>query len=402
MARTAIRMGGGARIAEHLSVGVLARAIPLARIQEILRQHNLQSRRIRDLPAEVVVYYVIALGLFMAVSTREVLRCLVEGLGWLQGQPAVRVAGKSAISQARSRLGATPLRELWQRLAQPWAQAGSPGAFFAGLRLVILDGSTLDVPDTAANVKRYGRQKPSRGQAAFPQLRFAGLAEAGTHTLFAVALGPYRRSEVSLAKGLLARLEPGMLCLADRLYTVFALWKRAQQSGAQLLWRARKNMVLPVEAVLADGSFLSTIYPSTKARRQRRRGLRVRVVEYQLDGGGAEAGQTVYRLLTTLLDPAQAPAEALARLYAQRWEVEGLFDELKTHLRGGQVVLRSKTPELVEQEFYGLLLAHWAVRGLMQEAAQRDGLDPDQLSFTHAVRVVRRKLAAGPAFSPSS
>jgi hypothetical protein len=139
MARTAIRRGGGARIAEHLSVGVLARAIPLARIQEILRQHNLQSRRIRDLPAEVVVYYVIALGLFMAVSTREVLRCLVEGLGWLQGQPAVRVAGKSAIAQARSRLGATPLRELWQRLAQPWAQAGSPGAFFAGLRLVILD-----------------------------------------------------------------------------------------------------------------------------------------------------------------------------------------------------------------------------------------------------------------------
>jgi hypothetical protein len=166
------------------------------------------------------------------------------------------------------------------------------------------------------------------------------------------------------------------------------------------LWRARKNMVLPVEVVLADGSFLSTIYPSAQARRQRRRGLRVRVVEYQLDGGGAEAGQTVYRLLTTLLEPAQAPAEALARLYAQRWEIEGRFDELRTHLRGGQVVLRSKTPELVEQEFYGLLLAHWAVRGLMQAAAQRDGLDPDQLSFTHAVRVVRRKLAAGPAFSP--
>jgi Insertion element 4 transposase N-terminal/Transposase DDE domain len=329
MARTAMTIGGGARIAEHLSVGVLARAVPLARIQEVLRQQNLQSRRVRDLPAEVVVYYVIALGLFMAVSTREVLRCLVEGLHWLKGQEAVRVAGKSAIFQARSRLGAKPLRELWHQIAKPLAEPGSPGAFFAGLRLVVLDGSTLDLPDTAANLKHYGRQKASRGQAAFPQLRFVGLAEAATHALFGVAMGPYRRGELTLAKRLLAHLQPGMLCLADRLYGVFPLWKRAQQTGAQLLWRARQNMVLPVESLLEDGSFLSTLYPSTKARRHRRRGLRVRVIEYQLDGVGAEAGQTIYRLLTTILDPKCATAEQLAKLYAQRWEIEGLFDELK-------------------------------------------------------------------------
>jgi Transposase DDE domain/Insertion element 4 transposase N-terminal len=338
----------------------------------------------------------------MTVSTREVLRCLVEGLRWLKGQEALRVAGKSAISQARSRLGAKPLRELWHQIAKPLAEPGSPGAFFAGLRLVVLEGSTLDLAATAANLKHYGRQKASRGQAALPQLRFAGLAEAATHALFGVTMGPYRRGELTLAKRLLAHLQPGMLCLADRLYTVFPLWKRAQQSGAELLWRARQNMILPVEGLLEDGSFLSTIYPSTKARRHRRRGLRVRVIEYQLDGVEGEAGQTVYRLLTTLLDPKAAPAEALARLYAQRWEIEGLFEELKPHLRGGQVVLRSKTPELVEQEFYGLLLAHWAVRGLMYEAAQREGLDPDRLSFSHAVRVVRRKLAAGPALSPSA
>ena len=383
-------MGGGARIAQHLSVGVLARAVPLARIQEVLRQQNLQSRRVRDLPAEVVVYYVIALGLFMSVSTREVLRCLVEGLRWLKGQEALRVAGKSAISQARSRLGAQPLRALWHQLAKPLAEPGSPGAFFAGLRLVALDGSTLELADTAANVKRFGRPKASRGQTAFPQLRFVGLAEVGTHALFSVALGPYGSGELTLAKGLLAHLQPGMLCLADRLYAVFPLWKGAQQTGAELLGRARQNMVLPVEQLLEDGSFLSTLYPSTKARRHRRRGLRVRVIEYQLDGVDGEAGQTVYRLLTTLLDPKAAPAEPLARLYAQRWEIEGLFDELKTHLRGGQVVLRSKSPQLVEQEFYGLLLAHWAVRGLMYEAAQRDGLDPDRLSFSHAVRVQRQ------------
>lgn len=224
------------------------------------------------------------------------------------------------------------------------------------------------------------------------------MIETGTHGFFAVAHGPYARSEQALAETLLPALQAGMLCLADRLFGSFALWQQAAATGAALLWRIRSNLVLPVEEALADGSYLSTFYASPKDRRHRRGGLRVRIIEYQLTDHPDGA---TYRLMTTLLDPSQAPAEELAGLYPERWELEGAFDELKTHLRGGGgVVLRSKTPALIEQELYGLLLAHRAVRALMTQAARKAELDPDRLSFIHAVRVVRRKLASRPAFSP--
>ncbi len=398
MARTAMTMGGGGKLAEHLSVGVLAAAYPYEQVAAAVAAADRSSERVRALPAEAVTYYVMALGLLMAVSTREVLRVLMEGLRWLEGSAAVKVASKAAIAQARQRLGAAPLRQLWEQNARPMADAKtSPGGFYRGLRLVALDGSTLDVPDTAANRKHFGKPGASRGEAAFPQLRLVGMIETGTHGFFSVAMGPYARSEHALAEKVLPALQPGMLCLADRLFASFSLWQQAVGTGAALLWRIRSNLVLPVEEALADGSYLSTFFASPKDRRHRRDGLRVRVIEYQLEGR-PEAG--TYRLMTTLLDPAQAPAEELAALYPERWELEGAFDELKTHLRGGQVVLRSKTPELIEQELYGLLLAHRAVRWLMHQAARKAELDPDRLSFTHAVRVVRRKLADRPAFSP--
>ena len=399
MARTAMTMNAGGRIAEHLSVGVLARSYPRERIRDILERMGLQSRRVRDLPAEALVYYVIALGLFMAVSTGEVLRCLVEGLQWLGGRSErIKVAGKAAISQARSRLGAAPLKALWQESAAPLGQPGQPGGFYRELRLVSIDGSTLDVPDTAENLARFGRQESSRGRSAFPQLRFVALCENGPHAIFAVRMGAYGASETALAADLVGELRPGMLCLADRLYSNFELWKRASATGAALLWRTRSNADLPVEEVLADGSYLSRIYPSQKAKRKKRGGITVRVIEYRIEG--AEDAEPLYRLITTLTDPDEAPAEELARLYPQRWEIEITLDEFKTHMRGGQVVLRSKTPELVEQEFYGMMLAHRAVRSLMNEAARCQNIDPDRLSFTHAIRVIRRKLAAKPALPP--
>lgn len=357
-----------------------------------------RSERVRDLPAEVVTYYVMALGLLMAVSTREVLRVLVEGLRWPQGDEGMKVASKAAISQARQRLGPEPLRRLWEAAAQPMAEPQTPGAFYRGQRLVALDGSTLDVPDTASNRKHFGKPGASRGEAAFPQLRLVGLIETGSRGFFSVAMGPYARSEHALAKAVMPALRPGMLCLADRLFAGFALWQQAAGTGADLLWRIRSNLVLPVEEARPDGSYRSSFYASPKDRRHRRGGLRVRVIEYQLEG---QPDGERYRLMTTLLDAEQAPAEELAALYPERWELEGAFDELKTHLRGGsQVVLRSKTPELIEQEFYGLLLAHRAVRRLLLKAARKAELDPDRLSFTHAVRVVRRKLASRPASSP--
>jgi hypothetical protein len=335
----------------------------------------------------------------MGSSTREVLRCLLEGLRWLWGAEAVRVAGKSGISQARTRLGAEPLRRLYDQLVHPVATRATRGAWYRQWRLVSLDGSCLDVADTDENRTAFGRPEASRGESAFPQVRLVALVENGTHVLFGACLGGFADGETTLARPVLAALQPGMLCLADRQFFGCALWQAAAATGADLLWRVKHNLRLPREAVLGDGSYLTTIYPGEKDRRHRANGRRVRVVEYRLDGV-AEA-EPLYRLATTILDPAQAPAETLAALYHERWEIEGALDELKTHLRGAQVVLRSKTPTLVRQEFWGLLLAHFAVRGLMHEAALRAGEDPDRLSFLHAVRVVRRKLPLFAALPPS-
>jgi len=392
-------LAAGIRLSDHISLGVIARAVPPERVRQVLAETGKASERERDLPAQVMVYYAIALALYMGSSTREVLRCLLEGLRWLWGAEAVRVAGKSGISQARRRLGEAPLRRLYEGLVQPIATPASKGAWVRDWRLVSLDGSCLEVADTEANRSEFGVPGASRGASAFPQLRFAALVENGTHVLFGARLGPCATGETTLARSVLAALRPGMLCLADRQFFGYALWRVAKDTGADLLWRVKHNLRLPREAVLADGSYLTTVYPSDKDRRHRRAGVQVRVVEYRLEGvAGAEP---LYRLVTTILDPAQAPAAELAALYHERWEIEGALAELKTQLRGARVVLRSKTPELVRQEFWGLLLAHFAVRGLMHEAALKADEDPDRLSFSHAVRVVRRKLPLFAALSPS-
>jgi hypothetical protein len=389
----------GVRLSDHISLGVIARAFPPDRVRQILAETGKASERERDLPAQVVVYYAIALALYMGSSTREVLRCLLEGLRWLWGAEAVKVAGKSGISQARSRLGEAPLRQLYEQVVRPIAARASKGAWYRNWRLVSLDGSCLDVADTEANRAAFGLPGASRGASAFPQLRFVALVENGTHVLFGARLGGYAEGETTLAQAVLAALRPGMLCLADRQFFGHALWRAATATGADLLWRVKHNLRLPREAVLADGSYLTTICPSDKDRRHRAGGVRVRVVEYRLQG--IADAEPLYRLVTTILDPAQAPAAELAALYHERWEIEGALAELKTQLRGARVVLRSKTPELVRQECWGLLLAHFAVRGLMHEAALRADEDPDRLSFSHAVRVVRRKVPLFAALPPS-
>jgi len=399
MVRTSAGFPAGTRLTDHISLGVLARAVPRDQVRQVLTETGKTSERERDLPAQVMVYYVIALALYMTASTREVLRCLLEGLRWLWGAEAFKVAGRSGISQARTRLGDEPLRLLYERLVHPVATPATRGAWYRRWRLVSLDGSCLDVADTAANRNVFERPEASRGESAFPQLRFVALVENGTHVLFAARLDSFATGETTLAKRVLAALRPGMLCLADRQFFGHALWQEAAATGADLLWRVKRNLRLPREAVLADGSYLTTIYPSEKDRRHRANGCRLRVVEYRL--AGIADAEPLYRLVTTLLDPAQAPAEELAALYHERWEIEGALAELKTHLRGARIVLRSKAPALVRQEFWGLLLAHFAVRGLMHEAALRADEDPDRLSFLHTVRVIRRKLPQFTALSPS-
>ena len=399
MAGTPAGLSPGIRVSDHISLGVIAKEFPLDRVRQVLAETGKASERERDLPAHVMVYYAIALALYMTAGTREVLRCLLEGLRWLWGAEAVRVAGRSGISQARTRLGEAPLCRLYEQVVHPVATRATKGAWYRRWRLVSVDGSCLDVADTEENRTAFERPGASRGESAFPQLRFVALVENGTHVLFGARLGGFAEGETTLAREVLAALRPGMLCLADRQFFGHALWQEAAATGADLLWRVKRNLRLPREAVLADGSYLTTIYPSEKDRRHRANGCRLRVVEYRL--AGIADAEPLYRLVTTILDPAQAPAEELAALYHERWEIEGALAELKTHLRGARIVLRSKAPALVRQEFWGLLLAHFAVRGLMHEAALRAGEDPDRLSFLHAVRVVRRKLPLFAALPPS-
>lgn len=401
MARTVAVLPEGSRITDYVSLGVISKAFPPARIRAVLKGTGKASIRERDLPAHVVVYYVIALALYMQCSYREVLRCLLEGVQWLLNPSLpMNVAGKSGISQARTRLGWEPLKQLHDEIVQPIAVAATRGAWYRKWRLVSLDGSTMDVADQKANAQAFGRPGASRGASAFPQLRFVSLVENGTHVLFGTQTGGYHTGETTLAKSVLPVLRAGMLCLADRLFFGFALWKQALASGAELLWRIKTNAHLPCEKRLADGSYLSTVYPSAKDRRRRTNGILVRVIEYRLHA--VPGAEPIYRLVTNILDPKRAPAEELAALYHERWEIETALDELKTHLRGAKIVLRSKTPDLVRQEFYGFMLAHFAIRGLMHEAALTANEDPDRLSFLHAVRVVRRKLTTFHAIPPSA
>jgi hypothetical protein len=400
MARAAAELPSGRRITDFISLGVIAKTFPIAKVREVLAETGKTSVRQRELPAHVMVYYVIALALYMNASCREVLRCLLEGLQWLNGPSAlIKVTGKSGISQARARLGDDVMRRLHDETVRPIATPATKGAWFKHWRLVSLDGSTLDVADEPALEAAFGRPGAGHGESAYPQIRFVCLVENGTHVLFGARMAGCATSEIALTLDVLPALREGMLCLADRNFFGYAMWSRARATGADLLWRIKTNARLPCEERLPDGSYLSHVYPSDKDRRCKANGVKVRVVDYRLDG--VADAEPIYRLVTTILDPTQASAEELAALYHERWEIETALGELKTHLRGSKIVLRSKTPELVRQEFFGMLMLHFAIRGLMHEAALAANEDPDRLSFLHAIRVIRRKLPIFGAIPPS-
>jgi Insertion element 4 transposase N-terminal/Transposase DDE domain len=405
MARTVAELPKGARITDYISLGVIANRFPADEVRTVLAETDRASKRQRDLPAHVVVYYVIALALYMQASCREVLRCLLEGVQWLAGpERPIKVAGRAGISQARARVGSEPVKRLHDRVVGPIAERSvkrqTHGAWYRKWRVVSLDGSTLDVADTRENAEAFGRPGASRGQSAYPQIRFVSLVENGTHILFGSQMGGYHAGEATLGDAACTHLRAGMLELADRNFFSYEGWKKASATGAALVWRVKKNLILPCLKRFDDGSYLSKVYRSTKARRHDTDGILVRVIEYTLTD--VPDAEPLYRLITTILDPAEAPADELAALYHDRWEIENALDEFKTHLRGAQIVLRSKQPDLVRQEFYGLMMAHFAIRGLMHEAALKADEDPDRLSYVHAVRVIRRKLPLFVAFSPST
>lgn len=387
------------RLSDLVSVGVLTRTFPPELVDEVIAAAGRTELRHRSLPARVMAYFAIGMALHSEGSYEDVLGLLTDGLGWSSGEEPPRLPSKSAIFQARSRLGAAPVQALFERVASPLAEPGDVGAWLAGRRLVAIDGMCLDVADTVENDDWFGRAGVNKGErAAFPQARVVAVAECGTHAVFDVAVGAYTTPENTLARDVIDRLTPGMLVLADRGFCGFPLWSRAAVTGADLLWRANSNMKPRHLETLSDGSWLAELRPSGSAGRKTDP-LTIRVIDYEIDDG--RANDNVYRLFTTILDPDDVAAVDLAVAYAQRWEIESTFDELKVHQRGPRTVLRSKSPDLVLQEIWGHLCCHFAIRTLMWEAAGHAGVDPDQVSFVTTLRIARRSISAARDFSPS-
>jgi hypothetical protein len=381
---------------DKVGIAVLAEAFPNEVIRSILNATKSGGKRTRQLPATMMVYYVIALGLFVSVGCREVLRRLLDGAIWIWPDQ-VRVSTESAITQARQRLGAAPIIALYEQVVQPLAKKLTRGAWFGRWRVVTLDGTTFDVADSEANQKAFGRPGASRGASAYPQTRVVGFVENGTHVLFGAQMDGCGVGEKTIARRIVKALRGNMLCLADRNFFSYSFWQEACATKAALLWRVRAQLILPKLKKLSDGSYLTKIYPSPKQRRHDQEAITVRLIEYRIDGF-----RETYRLLTNILDPGKATALKLARLYSNRWTIETALDEIKTHLRGSRTVLRSKLPPLVRQDVYGLLLAHFGIRKVMHDAALHANISTAELSFVHTLRAVHRKLPWCVSFSPSA
>jgi hypothetical protein len=395
--------GDHAGTAIPVRLGVLTREVCPELVDRVVAQAGRCERRARLLPARSVVYFVLALCLFSGADSmgppgyRSVMRWLTNGLRHLHGSV---LPTSPALTKARQRLGAEPLRLLFASKRGALAVAGTAGAFAFGLRLVAWDGTGLDVADTPENEKAFGRVRTGGN----PQLRLLALIECGTHAVIDAAFAGVRTvSEQKLARDLLPALRKGMLLLADRNFPGHELWGLAAGTGADLVWRIKKNNVLVPLQALPDGSFLSVMPTPEETRRhgqaraagrvlpQPPQGHPVRVVEYTVTvrAGDGTTRIEAFRLVTTLLDHHLAPADQLAAIYAQRWEIENGYGELKTRLRGAEFILRSRSPELVTQEVYALLTVYQALCAFEAEAATVAGIDPDRVSFTVAVRVAR-------------
>jgi hypothetical protein len=392
------------RLTDRIGIGVLTRLVPRDLVDEVLTETGRREKRSRLLPAHVVVYFVMAMAIFRD-GYEEVMRRLVGGLQFMstwQKEWAVPTTG--AISQARERLGEAPLKLLFERLAEPMATAGTPGAWLGAWRLMAIDGVKLDVPDTPANIHGFGRPS-GRTRRPFPQIQVIGLGECGTHAVTAAHIGTVSVGEREIAE----KLAPS---LADRGFYSFRLWAEFLATGADLLFRVSSTVKLPASKILPDGSYLSEINsrstrhslfrmdPSAVTDPRRATHLPVRVIEYTVASATGKDGPDIFRLITTVTDPNDLAAAELAAAYQQRWEYEIALKEIETQMLEPGSGLRSKSPELVRQELWALLLAHYAIRALMTEAAQSSGLDPDRLSFIRSINVIRRQVTDQAAFSP--
>ncbi len=401
----------GNRLPDRVAIGVLTKVFPPGLVDEVIDAAQARELRSRSLPARLTVYFTLALWLFMGCGYDIVLRNLVEGLAWTRaGWGQWRVPSTGSITKARTRLGPEPLRLLFTRVAGPVGgvagDAALPDVFWRGLRLVSLDGTTLEVPDSPANGREFGYPTGTDGwRGPFPQVTLVVLAECGTRALIDAAFDGYRTGEQTLAARLAPAMRQGMLVLADRAFPGVKLWLKASAQGAELLWRVKANKyTLPVRQVLPDGTYLSEVISGKGRHRQQ---ITVRVIDYTVTTTSNASPETtpetgeLFRLITTLTDPATAPATELAELYHQRWQVETLFHAMKTTLRGGPtIVLRSHRPDGIRQELWAMLCTYHALRELMATAADATNTAPPRISFTRALHAARRSLAPAANFPP--
>lgn len=384
----------GERLSDRIAIGVLTRVFPPGLVDEAITQTGRAEQRSRLLPARVVVYFVLAMCLFFGQRYEEVARLLGQGLG--EGR-SWRVPTTAAIGRACRKLGPEPLRLLFERVP-PVAVPATAGVWYRRWHLVTVDGTTLDLADTPDNDAFSAIPAPGAGQVRSRRSGWWDWPNAAPTPCSVPRWDRCRRASRGCHGSCSPIFVRGCCCWPTGASTTSSCGSRRGLTGADLLWRVRKSANLPVVQVLGDGSYLSTVHAEPD-RRTRRNPVVVRVVEYTLARTGHHP---VYRLITTLLEPTQAPTAELAGLYAQRWEIETVLNEIKTHQRGPKLVLPFKYLWGVEQEVYGLLLDHHAIRQLMHQAALHEGVDPDRLSFTRSLRVVRRQVPAQAALSPGT
>lgn len=399
MPKPPLLLPDGVRTTDIITATQFAVVFPVRTINDVLERCGRATVRERTLPNEYVVFFVMMLALFRESAHREVYRCIAEALYRLAGRSRrkIQIPSSSALSQARQRLGDEPFQILFNDLAVPRGRADQPGVFYRSWRKMAIDGCVIDTDNTAANRNFFGAAKNQHDTAAAnPQVRFVTLMEIGTHLFVKAEMGGYEDGETTLAQGIFQHLTPDMILLADRNFYSFETFKRVSETGAALLFRIQRGMSFESVKQFSDGSHLVQLHSSKDWSKSK--GISARLIQYKVTGSNDK-----YFLLTNILSPDDAPADELAALYHERWEHENTLDELKTHLNASSLVLRSKTPSLAKQELWGLLMTHYVVRSNMNEAAIRAGIDPDRLSFTHTVHVIRRALVRSTSdFPPSS
>jgi hypothetical protein len=377
------------KFSSTLTVEALSRVIPKTAITDVIAQEGVAHKRERCLTAALTIWVIIALHLYSGVVISGVLAKLARGLRFLWPDPSLPLPGDSALAARRQHIGARPLVALFHRVCRPMATTQTQGAWLFGLRTVAIDGTTEDVPDTPANAKTFGRHSTTRGQAAFPQVQGVYLVECGTHAVFDAGFWPCLTSERNGGFRLLRSVTRGMLVLWDRGFHDFDMVVATRKRGAHVLGRLPAGVKPVPLRTLSDGSLLAYLLPSDATRRRHGERVLIRVISYTINDPALPGYGEEHRVITTLLNPRVAPAHAVACGYHERWEAEVTIDEIDTHQRLVGRTLRSLTPVGVIQELYGILLLHYAVRWLMHQAALQADVDPDRLSFVHAIEVVR-------------